>query len=274
MKQPIGVFDSGLGGLTSVKELQCILPFEDIVYFGDTGRVPYGSRGKETIISYAKQDIAFLLTKQVKFIMAACGTVSSTVPNAIVKSLGVGYCGVVLPAAKSAACVTHNNKVGILGTEATIASGSYVKALKKINPSLECTVGAAPLFVSLVENGHFLPGDAYVNIAVKEYLDVFKQAGVDTLILGCTHYPLLSDAIAQYMGPNVTLINSGKQAALHVQEQLTIENKLTTSTQKGTINYFVTDAPERFYKLSNLFLGNNEPANVQHVDIEKYSLNI
>ncbi len=193
--RPIGVFDSGLGGLTAVKELRRLLPGEDIIYFGDTGRVPYGTRGRDTIVAYARQDIAFLLSKNVKTILAACGTVSSTFPIEESSRLPVLYNGVVQAAAKAAMQATQNNKIGIIGTEATIASQSYQQALLSLSPHIQSTSNACPLFVPLVENGHFGTDDPMVQIAAEKYLAPIQAAGVDTLILGCTHYPLLSGAI-------------------------------------------------------------------------------
>ena len=191
--RPIGVFDSGLGGLTSVRELRRLLPGEDIVYFGDTGRVPYGSRSHETILQYARQDIAFLLSQNVKCIMAACGTVSSTYPPEEAAKLPVPYMGVVSSAARRAARATRSRKIGVIGTSATIRSHSYELMLRRLVPGAEITARACPLFVSLVENG-YVDGSApdrqqVTKLVIAQYLKEVRDAGVDTLILGCTHYP-------------------------------------------------------------------------------------
>ncbi len=268
---PIGVFDSGLGGLTAVRELQAILPGEDIVYFGDTGRVPYGSRGRETIIAYAKQDIALLLSKDVKMVLAACGTVSSTLPKSESDTLSVPYIGVVLPTAAAAAKATKNGRVGIIGTEATIASGSYRAALAQISGDVVTTAASCPLFVPLVENGHFAPDDEMARIATEKYLKPIKEAGVDTLILGCTHYPLMADVISQYMGSEVQLINSGRQAALATKQALVDAGLVSGNAGGGQTTFFVSDEPARFSHLANIFLG-TPLARAERVNIEEYSL--
>ena len=203
--RPIGVFDSGLGGLTSVRELRRLLPGEDIVYFGDTGRVPYGSRSREIILQYARQDIAFLLSQNVKCIVAACGTVSSTYPSEEAAKLPVPYMGVVSSAARRAARATRNRRIGVIGTSATIRSHSYEQILRRLVPGAEITARACPLFVSLVENG-YVDGSApdcqqVTRLVIAQYLQEVREAGVDTLILGCTHYPLLAGMIGEYMGP-------------------------------------------------------------------------
>ena len=216
--RPIGVFDSGLGGLTGVRELRRLLPGEDIVYFGDTGRVPYGSRSHETILQYARQDIAFLLSQNVKCIMAACGTVSSTFPAEEAARLPVPYMGVVTSAARQAARATHSRRIGVIGTAATIRSHSYELMLRRLVPGAEITARPCPLFVPLVENG-YVDGSApdrqqVARLVIAQYLEEVRAAGVDTLILGCTHYPLIAPAIARVMGPGVSLIDSGREGAL------------------------------------------------------------
>ena len=270
--RPIGVFDSGLGGLTAVKELRRLLPGEDIVYFGDTGRVPYGTRGRDTIVAYARQDIAFLLSKNVKTILAACGTVSSTFPVEESSRLPVLYNGVVQAAANAAVQATQNNKIGIIGTEATIASQSYQQALLTLSPHIQSTSNACPLFVPLVENGHFGTDDPMVQIAAKKYLAPIQAAGVDTLILGCTHYPLLSGAIQKQMGANVILIDPGKQAALSLQQALAARQLLANRPQQGTAKFYVSDDPARFGQLAGVFLGKGESGTVQQINIEEYHL--
>ena len=202
--RPIGVFDSGLGGLTGVRELRKRLPHEDIIYFGDTGRVPYGSRSPEIILQYARQDIAFLLSKDVKCIMAACGTVSSTYPAAEAAQLPVPYLGVVDAAAREAAFATRNRRIGVIGTAATIRSRSYEKLLRQLVPGAEITARPCPLFVPLVEAGyvdHSAPDKQQITkLVIAQYLTEIRDAGVDTLILGCTHYPLLKTMIGEFMG--------------------------------------------------------------------------
>ena len=184
--RPIGVFDSGLGGLTAVRQLRRLLPGEDIVYFGDTGRVPYGSRGHDVIVRYAQQDIRFLLSQNVKFIMAACGTVSSTYPSAEAAQLPVPYTGVIGAAARAAAAATKNKRIGVIGTAATIRSGSYATQLKDLVPGVQIFARACPLFVPLVENG-YVNGDKVTQLMIEENLTPERDYSIDTLIIGCTH---------------------------------------------------------------------------------------
>ncbi len=271
---PIGVFDSGLGGLTAVRELRRILPGEDIVYFGDTGRVPYGTRGRETILAYTRQDIAFLLSQKVKTIIAACGTVSSTYPEQEGRALPVAYGGVLHAAAKAAAEATRNGKVGVLGTEATVRSGSYQKALAALNPQIESVAAACPLFVPLVENGHFGAQDAMAHLAAEEYLAPVKAAGVDTVILGCTHYPLLAGVLQKQFGPGVSLVDPGREAALAMRAQLDAKGLLRPRKTGGQVRYYVSDDPGRFNTLANLFLGQETAAAAQCIHIEKYDLDL
>ena len=211
--RPIGVFDSGLGGLTAVRQLRRVLPGEDIVYFGDTGRVPYGSRGRDIIVQYARQDIRFLLQQDVKFIIAACGTVSSTYPPEEAAKLPVPFTGVVGATARAAVDATRNKKVGIIGTAATVRSGSYAAVIRDMMPEVEIFARACPMFVPLVENGYFNDGNPVTKLIIAEYLQELKDAGVDTLILGCTHYPLLKKMIGDFMGGDVHLVDSGKVTA-------------------------------------------------------------
>lgn len=262
--RPIGVFDSGLGGLTAVRQLRRVLPGEDIVYFGDTGRVPYGSRGRETIIQYARQDIGFLLSKNVKFIVAACGTVSSTYPPAEAAHLPVPFTGVVGAAARCAAAATRTGRIGIIGTQATIRSGSYQALLRQLVPDAQLFAKACPLFVPLVENGRVHRGDVVIETVVAEYLAPLKAAGVDTLILGCTHYPLLEKVIGAYMGPEVTLIDSGAEAANLASTQF------DPGEGPGETRYFVSDDPGAFDQLAELFLQERISTGAGLVDISSY----
>ena len=242
--RPIGVFDSGLGGLTAVRQLRRVLPGEDIVYFGDTGRVPYGSRGRDIIVQYARQDIRFLLQQDVKFIIAACGTVSSTYPR--------------------------NRKIGIIGTAATVRSGSYAAIIRDMMPDVQIFARACPMFVPLVENGYFNDGNPVTKLIIAEYLQELKDAGVDTLILGCTHYPLLKKMIGDFMGDDVHLVDSGKvtaQAAAAALDDLGLLNGKKTG---GTARYFVSDTPDNFDELAHTFLGEYAGGTVERIAIETY----
>ena len=265
----IGVFDSGLGGLSAVKELMKVLPKENIVYFGDTGRVPYGNRSRDTIIKYAQQDVNFLLENNVKMIIAACGTVSS-VATKLSDTLPVPFTGVVVPTAEAAAKATKNGKVGVIGTTATINSHSYKQKLTEINPELEIFEQDCPLFVPLVENGFTNPDDIIVKSVVEHYTKSLTEKGVDTVILGCTHYPLLTDAIAKVMGENVTLIDSGRATALYTAELLRNKNLETTNDNDGEYRFFVSDTPDNFVNMAGMFLGRDMSQNVTQIDIEEY----
>lgn len=266
----IGVFDSGLGGLTAVKQLLDILPNENIIYFGDTGRVPYGSRSRESIIKYSAQDAAFLLKHNVKMIIAACGTASSVAKDYLENNLDVLYTGVVSPTAYAAAKVTRNGKIGVIGTTATISSHSYKKYLNHFNSSIETFEQDCPLFVPLVENGFISPDDPVVQLVVKRYLAPLKNKNVDTVIMGCTHYPILREAIQNEMGQNVTLIDSGRETAIYAAKLLKESNLLTNSTEKGKCEFYVSDTPHGFSSIASLFLGRDIDNTVTQIDIEQY----
>ena len=267
------VFDSGLGGLTGVRELRKRLPHEDIIYFGDTGRVPYGSRSPETILQYARQDVAFLLSKNVKCIMAACGTVSSTYPAAEAAQLPVPYLGVVDAAAREAAFVTRNRRIGVIGTAATIRSRSYEKLLRQLVPGVEITARACPLFVPLVEAGYVDHSEAgkqqITKLVIAQYLTEVREAGVDTLILGCTHYPLLKSMIGEFMGPGVTLVDPAMTAAHHLERMLA-ERGLRASHESGQAHFYVSDVPDSFVQTADLFLGEYKGGPVEQIAIDKY----
>ena len=267
--RPIGVFDSGLGGLTAVKQLEQVLPGESLVYFGDTGRVPYGSRGKDTILRYARQDMDFLLSQNVKAVLAACGTVSS-VARSVGEALSVPYIDVIGPSAQAAAAATKNGKIGVIGTAATIASDSYRSALLRINHKLEVYPQACPLFVSLVESGFVSPQDEVTRLVAERYLAPVRAAGVDTLILGCTHYPIIAPTVAGVMGRGVTLIDSGREAALALAQALKERDLLCDAGHRRQASYFVTDTPENFLNVAELFLGHSVEGRTQRIDIESY----
>ena len=268
--RPIGVFDSGLGGLTAVRELQRLLPGEDIIYFGDTGRVPYGGRSKDTIIRYARQDVAFLRTFDLKAIVIACGTVSTTALDVLTAENDIPVWGVVEPAARAAAQATRNGKVGLIGTQATIRSGAYERRIAQGAPQIRVMAAACPLFVPLVENGRFRRGDIVAETVVGEYLEPFRAAGVDTLVLGCTHYPLLTEIIGDYMGPEVTLIDVGRTCADAVARHLTDMDALSGPGRTGESRYYVSDSAEDFSRLASVFLRRDVEESVTQVDIWKY----
>ncbi len=249
----IGVFDSGMGGLTAVKELNALMPCEDVIYFGDTARIPYGSRSRETVLRYASEDIAFLKKHKIKMIIAACGTVSSVIGDSSPVD-NMPFTGVVIPAAKAACMATKSGKIGVIGTSATIRSGSFVKAIKNIMPEASVTSNACPLFVHLVENGYTARECKITRLAAEEYLEPIKKENVDTLILGCTHYPVIKDVIADIMGDGVTLISPGAEAAKYAQSCLMEKNILNKSSESGKNVFYVSDSKELFEENAGHFL--------------------
>ncbi len=268
--RPIGVFDSGLGGLTALRELARLMPEEDLVYFGDTGRVPYGGRSPQVITRYARQDVAFLRTFDPKAIVIACGTVSATALDALREENPIPMFGVVEPTARAAAHVTRNGRVGLIGTRASIRSGAYGRELGRLKPGVEVTARACPLLVSLVENGRFRPGDIVAETVVAEYLTPIKAAGVDALILGCTHYPLMRDIIGAFMGPGVTLVDAGEQCARWVKKQLEWDGLRNQRPGAGRHRWFVSDSAGDFSELATVFLGEDIRGGVEQIDITAY----
>lgn len=273
--RPIGVFDSGLGGLTALKEIRAILPEEDLVYFGDTGRVPYGSRSRETICRYAEQDMRFLLSESAcKAVVVACGTVSANALEQLKRHYTVPIIGVIEPAVKAAVRSSKNGKIGVIATPSSIASGAYTRALLAQDPSLSVTSAACSLFVPLVENGFIDPDDPIPTLTAERYLAPIRDAGVDTLILGCTHYPLLKPIIQRVL-PHVALIDTGMEAA-HRLSLLLKEEALScngNSCGKGTTQFFVSDEPQDFAQAAARFLGLHPDAQfpiVRRVNIEAY----
>lgn len=265
----IGVFDSGMGGLTCVKELNRLMPNENIIYFGDTARIPYGTRSKDTILKYAEQDIAFIKKHNVKMIIAACGTVSSIVGMNKKAAGDIPFTGVLLPTVQAACSKTKNKKVGVIGTAATIKSGSYGKAIRTIRSDISIIGNSCPLFVPLVENGFTDRDNPVAKLVAEQYLAPIKKEGVDTLILGCTHYPILRDVIADYMGDNVTLISSGSEAANYACAFLTGKDMLTESTEKGTNTYYSSDSAEMFEENAHAFLGEEINGKVFQAELEE-----
>lgn len=266
-RRPIGIFDSGLGGLTCVKEIMRILPGEDVVYFGDTGRVPYGTRGEDTIVKYVRQDIKFLQSFDIKMIIIACGTASSAALPWLADEITTRITGVVEPAARLAIRATKNKKIGVLGTAGTIRSEKYPEYIKKLDSSVEVFQKACPMFVPLVENGY--SKSEVARIIANEYLADMKTIGVDTVVLGCTHYPLIRDIIKEIMGDDVTLIDSGAAAANWTLEMLKKED-LLSDNKKGKLKYFVSDSTVDFARLGSQFLEREICEAVERIDIEKY----
>lgn len=262
----LGVFDSGLGGLSSIKELARCLPTEDVVYFGDTGRVPYGTRSREIITKYALQDARFLMQFSPRAILVACGTVSSVAMDALREKIDVPVIGVVDAAVDAALSATKNGRIAVLGTPATVHSGSYVKKLKAKQEDVEVIAIPCPLFVPLVENGHIDENDPIVKATVAHYLKGALDFGADTVILGCTHYPLLKRAIGTFIGEDVKLINAAAEAAQAIKGIL----KDAPVAEKGEQRFFVSDSPEGFADTARIFLKKDIKEAVERIDIEAY----
>ncbi len=249
---PLGVFDSGIGGLTVVHALLKTLPNENIIYFGDTARVPYGPKSPETVRGYAKQDAQFLVSQKIKMIVVACNTVSAVALDVVQKEANVPVVGVIIPGAKSAVNVSKNKRIGIIGTKGTIASNAYANAIRQLDGTIKVFGKACPLFVPLAEEG-FTNHKATEMIA-KEYLFSFKQEKIDTLVLGCTHYPLLKEIIQNVLD-DVTLIDSGVATAEEVKVLLEEKDLANTSKHKPNVQFFVSDVPEKFTEVGERFLG-------------------
>ncbi len=266
-RRPIGIFDSGLGGLTAVREISKLLPCADIVYFGDTGRVPYGTRSKETIIRYTRQNIRFLKTFNIKALLIACGTASSAALSEVCCDEDFPIIGVVESAAKKAVACTRSNRIGIIGTKATVRSRAYEEVIKTLNPEIYTASVPCPLFVPLVENGRVSPDDLILKLAVEEYLTPLLEADVDTLILGCTHYPIIAEAIGNFIGEHVTLVNPGAEAAHYLS---TLEELSFTDDTPAQSRFFVSDDVEGFSHQASLFLGHEISEQVKLINIEKF----
>jgi len=249
----IGVFDSGVGGLTVVKAVMDRLPGEDIVYFGDTARVPYGSKSPETVMRFAREDLALLEARDVKMIVIACNTASSVAFPALAVEERLPVTGVLLPGARAAAGVTSGGRVAVIGTTATIRSGAYERALEDIAPGIEVVSLACPLFVSLAEEG-WTEGEV-AELVARRYLEPLSGAGVDTLVLGCTHYPLLHGVISKVMGPAVTLVDSATETAADVERILDRHGLRRGRDGGGRVEVLLSDIPYGFRDIGERFLG-------------------
>ncbi len=263
---PIGVFDSGIGGLTVVKSLNTFLPNESIIYFGDTARVPYGSKSNSTVIEYSLQNADFLYKKNIKLIVVACNTASSIALDELRKKFNVPVIGMIEPGAKAALNATKNGNIGIIGTESTVSNKAYSKTLLSLNPEVKVTEKACPLFVPLAEEGW--TNHKATKLIAEEYLTELKVSGIDTLILGCTHYPILKNIIQEVVGENVTLIDSGSAASSEVENYLNGRGIKNTSNDLGFHEYYVSDVPKKFKTIAERFLG-KEIENIHKVDLEE-----
>ena len=266
--RPIGVFDSGLGGLTTVKKLAELMPGEDIVYLGDTGRVPYGSRSKETIIKYSRQAADFLAGFDIKAMVIACNTACSSAYDILDRAYDMPVYEVVSPPSRAAAALTKNGRIGVIGTAATIRSGAYEAAIKQISPGAEVHSASCPLFVPLVENGRTAQDDAAALAIAEDYLSGLRDAGVDTLIMGCTHYPLLRGVIAKVMGQGAELIDSGAETARLVAADIASRGIGAAGGGAGSIKYFVTDSIDDFSALASRFMESDVFGKVEQITLE------
>lgn len=266
-EKPIGVFDSGIGGLTVVKRIASALPNESIVYFGDTARVPYGSKSNETVIEYSIHDAEFLMEKNVKAIVVACNTASSVAIPELKKRYSVPIIGMIEAGSKLALKKSARKKIGVIGTRATIANKAYSNFLQALDSAVEIFETSCPLFVPLAEEG-WIDHRATLEIA-EEYLCKLREEKIDTLILGCTHYPILSEVIQKVIGAEVELIDSGVAAAEVVRDELERIGLQTNSSALGNQRFYVSDIPSTFKKVAELFLG-KEVNHVERIDIEKY----
>jgi glutamate racemase len=265
---PIGVFDSGVGGLSCVEELIRLMPDEDIVYLGDTARVPYGTRSRDTIISYAREDIAFLKKHNVKMILVACGTVSSVLESVREECGDIPVSGVVMPAVRAAYEATGNGRIGIIATGASIRTGAYDRKLRELDDKLSVIGKACPMLVPLAENGYTSPDCPPARFFTEEYLKDIKAMGVDTLILGCTHFPHFSDVISEYMGSGVKLISSSAELAAHAAAELEGSGQRTSKTSQGRIDLYCTDSAQLFAENVRKFLGRDINAGISKCSLK------
>jgi len=264
----IGVFDSGIGGLTVVRELQRRLPNEDIVYFGDTARVPYGIKSSETVTRFAREDCDFLLRFDPKIIVVACNTASAAALPQLEQLVPVPLCGVVEPGAREALRLARGHTIAVIATEATIGSDAYRRAMKRFDADARVVQKPCPLFVPLVEEGRH-GDDAIATAVVRDYLDPILRLDPAVLVLGCTHYPLLKGTIAEVVGPAVLLVDSGEQTARAVVDQLKRLDGLADRAAPGTLSCYVSDNPQRFRELGQRFL-NHPVVDVTWISPEQF----
>lgn len=267
---PIGVFDSGVGGLTVAREIMRQIPNERIVYFGDTARVPYGSKSKETVIKYSRQIIRFLQTEGVKAIVIACNTASAFAIETMQEEFDLPIIGVVKPGAKMAAETTTNGRIGLIGTEGTIASGVYTQFIRAYRPDVEVIGKPCPLFVPLVEER--MLHDTITDQVAQRYLDGLKEKDIDTLIMGCTHYPLIRSTIRKVMGEEVNLVNPAYETAIELKrvlDQKNLANICEVDSPSSMYRFYVSDAAEKFKEFANSILPYDITMTKQ-INIEQY----
>jgi len=275
--RPIGVFDSGIGGLTVLREIWEAVPDESTIYFGDNSRSPYGTKSRSTIIRYSLQNMKFLESKDVKMIVIACNTASAYAYEELKKRANVPVVEVVTPGADVACRATKNGRIGIIATKGTISTGVYKKAVedraKELGmENIEIFEQACPLFVSLAEEGWW--DKEVTRLTAEEYLKPLKEAGVDTLVMACTHYPLLSKVIQEVMGDGVTLVNTGEATAKVVKELLNSEGTTSEGNNSPVREFYTSDEPELFEQVATPFLGEGLPSGTKHFSTDKYEVTI
>lgn len=268
-QRPIGVFDSGFGGLTAARQLRRIMPSENIIYFGDTARVPYGGRSRDTLLKYARQDMRFLREFDLKAVVIACGTVSSNCLTELQQENDLPIIGVVEPAVEAAVSATKNGRIGMVATRASVFSGAYERCFHEIAPEVQVFSRACPLFVPLVEEGRCSVGDIVIETVAEDYLRELRELRIDTLVLGCTHYPLIAEVIQKVIGEEVTLIDAGAESAKATRALLAERGQLSDGGQ-GESRYFTSDQVNGFERLASLFLGEDITGRVQKIDISRY----
>ncbi len=267
---PVGVFDSGIGGLTVAREIMRQIPDERIIYFGDTARLPYGTKSKDTVIRYSEQIIRFLRTQEVKAIVIACNTASAYALEEVQKHLDIPIIGVINAGARTAVKATRNGKIGVIGTEATISTGIYTSVMQQMHPGIEVIPKSCPLLVSLVEEG--LLHDSVTDEISSRYLSVLKSKYIDTLVLGCTHYPLLRSTMRRLMGDDVTLVNPAYETAIELKELLEAQNLSYDKSQPAEgekYQFYVSDLAEKFTSFATSILP-NEVKETRKINIEEY----
>lgn len=259
-QRAVGVFDSGIGGLTVLKAIRDYLPEEDLIYLGDTARVPYGTKSPETVLHYALQAAEFLCARQVKMVVVACNTASSVALQILAHRFNVPVVGVIVPGAQESVRISRSGRIGVIGTEGTVKSRAYQNEISTLSNSVEVFSVACPLFVPLAEEGW--AEHEVARLAAKEYLQPLLESRIDTLVLGCTHYPLLKNTLRQVLPDDVEMVDSATQTALTVQYLLHQNSTLRTRTRKGECRFYVTDVPTRFMRVGGAFWGEE----LEHVE--------
>jgi glutamate racemase len=252
-RRPIGVFDSGIGGLTVVRELMRQLPHESLIYFGDTARVPYGNKSPETVRRFSREILEFLLSRDVKLVVVACNTATAHALEELRRVAPVKVEGVIEPGARAAVAASRSGRIGVIGTAGTVASGAYVRAIEAVDGRVQVAAQACPLFVPLVEEGWL--DHAATRLIAEEYLAPLRAHDIDTLVLGCTHYPLLKPLLSSLLGPSIALIDSAEQTAAAVSRELARSTLHAPAAATGHVHFVVSDAPKQFVKVGKMFLG-------------------